>query len=419
MPIEKYTDLLVLLFLALFVPAGLGQDASAGTTVPGSDERVLYQFLGNADGHHPVGGVILGQGGKIYGTTIDGGSSHCGTVYQLNFSIFWKQTILHSFACGPGDGSKPREGLVLDRFGNLYGVTSTGGAFGHGIVFKLTPSSSGWSETVMHDFAGGNDGDSPSSSLVLDRSDNLYGVTFFGGSANCIGHGCGTVFEMEQTTSGWSESLLYTFDGADGKQPRSLVFDNSGNLYGVILNGGEFGGGTIFKLSHAMSGWEEAVLYSFTGRADGTHPWGGLVFDSAGNLYGTTAGKIFGSCSAPTCGTVFELQPQAGIWKLKTLYTFQGADGATPLGGLISDAAGNLFGTTLNGGAFSVGSVFELSPSATGWTETLLHSFPYSSLADDDGKHPASGLAIDQTGKLFGTAEDGPYGDGSVFAIKP
>lgn len=404
--------LFVVLFIVSFACTGIGQ---ARANIASPHEKILYQFNGGADGSQPTGGVIIAKDGNLYGTTVDGGNSNCGTVFRLSPNSFAGETILHSFTCEPGDGSMPRGSLVLDSSYNLYGITSAGGAFGHGSVFAMTPSSSGWTEDLLYSFTGGNDGDYPNSTLVLDQSGNIYGVTSYGGSENCGGQGCGTVFELRRSTTGWTESVLYSFSDIDGKQPRSLVLASAGNLYGVTTNGGQDGNGTIFLLNFGPDGWTQQVVYNFTGSSDGIHPWGGLVLDSAGNLYGTTSGTFFARCLEPACGTVFELERVGGNWSLRTLHTFKGPDGATPLSELTLDPTGNLFGTTFYGGAHDSGTVFELTPSSTHWTETPLHSFPYGNL--DDGMNPVSGLISDQAGNLFGTAQSGAFSDGAVFEI--
>ncbi len=418
MPNQKrnHASSVLILTLALFAPAALGQAEPSGAKAPGVPERIVYQFMGGTDGSQPFGGVIFGNDGNLYGTTLDGGSSNCGTVFQVRPRQYSSKTVVHSFACGPGDGSMPEESLVSDPYGNLYGTTISGGIFGYGTVFALRPSSSGWTEMVVHNFTSSHDGYIPSAALVLDSAGNLYGTTSLGGAGNCMGRGCGTVFELKPSVSGWTQSVLYSFDGTSGDDPRSLIFDGLGNLYGVTTAGGSYGRGTIFELSPSPNGWVETVLYNFRS-ADGTSPRGGLVFDSAGILYGTTSGKFFEKCSANNCGTVFKLEPAGGTWTLKTLHTFAGSDGNSPVGKLILDAAGNLYGTTFYGGAHNSGTVFKLAASPTGWTETLLHSFPYGALSD--GMNPASGLVADQAGYLFGTAKSGGFGDGSVFEMVP
>jgi uncharacterized repeat protein (TIGR03803 family) len=279
------------------------------------------------------------------------------------------------------------------------------------------------------------DGYMPASGVIFDASGNLYGTTWFG-------PGCGGVFKLVPTAKGkWAETLLYTFNDADGCAPiGGLIFDASGNLYGTTESGGVngYGYGTVFELSPGSDGtWTETVLYSFcsiSGCADGATPWGGLVLDAAGNLYGTT--QYGGSCQTYYlgCGTVFELTPSAvGGWTEKVLHSFNndGKDGSWPLARLTIDAAGNLYGmTTYGGGAHNYacktlgcGTVFELTPSTGGgWTETILHSFN-----GKDGFRPDYNIIFDHSGNLYGTTVAGGHvgceistgGCGVVFQLTP
>jgi uncharacterized repeat protein (TIGR03803 family) len=282
----------------------------------------------------------------------------------------------------------------------------------------LKPPGQTGPEQVLYAFQGGNDGSSPSSGLILDSSGNLYGTTENGGGGtDCSGNyaGCGTVFELSPNGSGgWTETILYSFQGgSDGALPTSgLVFDQAGNLYGTTrFGGGTFG--TVFELSPKGSGgWTETILYTFTNNSDGAYPQG-LIFDQKGNLYGTTVGGggLCGGGFNP-CGTVFELSPNgSGGWTETSLYVFQVSDGIwNPNPGLVFDQAGNLFGTTPASGengcveGYGCGAVFELSPNGSGgWKETLLFSFQGGS----DGVGPNPGLMFDQAGNLYGTAQAG------------
>ena len=198
------------------------------------------------------------------------------------------ENALYSFS-GGSDPKFPYAGLIFDKAGNLYGTTEFGGANNQGTVFEITPNSNGsWTETVLYSFTGSTDGGQPYGSLVLDAAGNLYGTTNFGGSSNC-NLGCGTVFELTPSSGGWKETVLYTFTGgSDGREPYArLLSDASGNLYGTTLLGGNIGSvcstgcGTVFKLTHGSSGWTESVLYAFQGGADGASPYDGLAFDAA------------------------------------------------------------------------------------------------------------------------------------------
>jgi uncharacterized repeat protein (TIGR03803 family) len=319
-----------------------------------------------------------------------------------------KETVLYSFTDG-ADGATPYASVIRDAGGNLYGTTSAGGlrtcnnGNGCGTVFKLDTTRK---ITVLHTFTGSRDGSIPMGRLVRDTAGNLYGTTEFGGSS--IGSGSGIVFKLNSTGK---ETVLHRFTGgADGGEPvAGLIRDSGGNLYGTTGGGGSFGWGTVFKLDTAG---KETVLYSFTDGADGATPYGSVIRDAAGNLYGTASmGGAIEAC-AGGCGTVFKLDTSG---KLTVLYTFTGDDGRSPYAGVIRDPAGNLYGTTRsggNGGTFSPGTVFKLD--ATG-KETVLHNF----VGGTDGADPVAGLIRDAAGNLYGTTPDGGAGAGIVFKIAP
>jgi uncharacterized repeat protein (TIGR03803 family) len=317
------------------------------------------------------------------------------------------ETVVYRFS--GQDGANPHAGLVRDGAGNLYGTTSGGGA-GVGVVFKLSPSGT---ETVLHSFTG-DDGINPLD-LVRDAAGNLYGTTASGGSWNI-----GVVFELVRSDSTYQSKVLFTFTGnmkQDGAYPLAgLVRDVAGNLYGTTSYGGTHGWGVVFKLSPTGS---ETVLHSFTNGADGAYPAAGLIQDAAGNLYGTTYGA-----GAHGFGVVFELircDSEPSGYEFRPLYSFTGgAAGAYPLAGLVRDMAGNLYGTTSYGGTHGWGVVFKLSPTGS---ETVLHSFTNGA----DGAYPAAGLIQDAAGNLYGTTTQGgatstcepPYGCGVVFKLTP
>jgi len=272
----------------------------------------------------------------------------------------WTESTLYSFI-GDRDGEYPYGGLVLDAAGNLYGCTIFGGVGTNGTVFKLTHGASGWTEQILYQFSGGNDGAQPYSPLIFDTAGNLYGTAQRGGA-----HALGTVFELKPTSGGgWSETTLYSFaGGTDAEFPTAgLVFDTAGNLYGTA-SGGVYAAGAIFKLTpQSGGGWTESVLYSFAGGTDGSIPAGSLVFDVADNLYGVTSEGGGTGCGGSGCGTVFELSSSTG-WTETILHSFRGGrDGEVPEAGPILDAAGNLYGTTDEGGADGAGIAFEVRPS--------------------------------------------------------
>ncbi len=293
-------------------------------------------------------------------------------------------------------------------------------------------------EKVLYSFRGGTDGAYPWSDLTMDSAGNLYGTTSSGGSTTaCSGQGCGTVFELKRTSSGWKEEILYSFTGSNsgGEFPQAgVIFDAAGNLYGTTLLGGtdcNYGCGTVFELKRTADGWKESTLYNFTGGNDGDEPAADLVFDTAGNLYGTTmvGGNEIGSaqCNRVGCGAVFELMPnQNGTWTEKTVYTFAGApDGGTPVQGLTLDPAGNAYGVTETGGTGQCGggyhfyqgcgALYKLTPQSGGtWTEAVIYSFYRG---DATGFYPSGGLLLDKDGHLRGTTWDGGNGVGTIFDL--
>jgi uncharacterized repeat protein (TIGR03803 family) len=383
-----------------------------------SKYKTLHRFTGGKDGSSPYAGLILDQLGNLYGTTRSGGAANSGTIFQLrpNSAGSWKETVLHHFT-GDKDGAIPYAGLILDTAGNLYGTTSAGGA-GYGVVFQLTPNADGsWKETVLHDFARTDA--YPYAGLIFDQTGDLYGTTY-------VGYGGTVFELTPNLDGSWTEHVLYGFSGKDGSSPYAgLILDQLGNLYGTTQYGGPYAGGVAFKLSPNRDGsWIESMLYGFCPHGkcrDGAGPLAGLILDPAGNLYGTTPyGGNYLSCDHPHggCGTVFRLAPNAdGGWTESVLYRFTGGkDGARPRGGLIFDAAGNLYGTTTKGGAHGCGVVFKLTLGSDGtWRKRVLHSF-----MDHPGANPWSGLIFDAVGNLYGTTVgDGTKTFGSVFEITP
>ena len=318
-------------------------------------ETVLYNFgSGNGDGQNPRGSLILDAAHNLYGTTSGGGMFGNGTVFQLSSNGI--ETVLSNFGNG-GDGQNPQAGLIFDDSGNLYGTTAYGGVFGDGTVFELSPNGTGgWTETVLYSFAGGTDGANPFSKLVLDTSENLYGTTVNGGA-----FGYGTVFELSLHGC-CRENLAHSFgNGVDGRNPYAgVALDSSGDLYGTTAYGGGNGGGTAFELSpNGGGGWTEAFIYSFGSGTDGANPFSDLVFDNFGDLYGTTMNGGLNSQ-----GTVFELSTH-GCCRENRVYSFGTGsnDGQNPYAGLaFSNTTGTLYGTTVNGGVNNGGTVFGLTP---------------------------------------------------------
>jgi uncharacterized repeat protein (TIGR03803 family) len=402
---SSITVALALLF-ALLLTVALPVRAQTLTT--------LYTFTGGKDGMLPRGGLVFDAQGNLDGTTLYGAyPNRKGGVFQLTPSRTEK--VLYSFK----KQSAPNGNLVLDSQGNLYGTTAAGGGWQQGTVFKVTPSGT---EKVLHSFGGYRskkvDGSIPFAGVIFDAQGNLYGTTAGGGNNACNqGYGCGLVFKL--TPSG-KETLLYKFKGGtDGWGPGGpLLFDKNGNLYGTTGWGGNtgcyqnFGCGTVFKLSPSGT---ETVLYRFTGGADGASPTGALVFDSQGNLYGTTPrGGIVNSNCSVGCGVVFKLTPSGAE---TVLYSFTGgADGASPQGGLAIDSQGNLYGVTADlyygGSSWNWGTIFEVTPSGT---ETILHSFT----AGADGANPQGSLIFDSQGNVYGTTYFEGLNLGTVFKLTP
>ncbi len=334
----------------------------------------LHSFNGK-DGAFPWGGVSFGPDGNLYGTTWSGGGDNwgAGTVFSLHpqtapcktFQCLWTHDVLYRFS-GWKDGSGPGSGMLLiDRTGDLYGTTGFGGPNGWGTVYKMTHSPNGWVETVLFSFSDGPDGSQPNSGVVFDNSGNLVGTANTGGEYNCPGDTCGTVFQLRQSGSEWTEQVLYNFRGGDdGYWPRGApIVDGMGNLIGTTINGGPDGGGTVYMLSPSGSGWSFTTLCGFTG--DNSGPSDSLIMDASGNLYGTTFEN-----GAYGHGNVFKLSPSLGGWQYTSLYDFTGgSDGGLPESRVLLDSRGNLFGTTTGGGTGSCnpnwtgcGVVWEITP---------------------------------------------------------
>lgn len=311
--------------------------------------NVIHQFGEGNDGVAPYAGVVI-AGGSLYGTTVNGGGLGIGTVYALELPAtlcktilcFWRESVLHSFQGSPNDGFNPVSTPNFDRNGNLYGTTLYGGIDNEGgTVYELVRSGNEWKETLLHAFIGGDDGALPAGGLIFDMAGNLYGTTAGGGN----GAG-GTVFELTPLNGDWSESILYSFNPNNGygREPEcTLVMDQAGNLYGTTSGGGA--NGTIFELTPSKGAWSISLLYgapNFSAQA-------GLTTDGAGNFYGVSSSGSAGG-NAVGNGFVFKLTSSHGVWTLTDLHDFSGSDGAEPLGAVVLDANGNLYGTTAGGG---------------------------------------------------------------------
>jgi uncharacterized repeat protein (TIGR03803 family) len=423
--------LLVITVILAIAPGALAQNKY----------KTLHKFENFTRGQSPMAGVIFDKAGNLYGTTSGGGNlgcggpGGCGLVFRLtpNQNGSWKESVLYSFCSltNCADGFDPEAGLIIDQEGNLYGTTWGGGTPGAGVIFKLSQNSGGgWTESVVYNFcsvSNCSDGVDPAAGLIFDAAGNLYGTTWHGGV-----HELGVVFKLTRHSGGkWTEAVLHGFTGSDGMFPAaSLILDAAGNLYGTTFGGGSRncvnGCGVAFELTPTSNGsWKEKVLHRFTGGKDGFLPFGGLILDGAGNLYGTANEGGEDKCGPYSCGLVFQLTPNArGKWKKTVVHYFTGGkDGGYPVSGLILDAAGNLYGTTQSGGnlnycnGFGCGVVFKLTPGSNGgWKETALHAFE-----NHPGFDPWGGLIFDQAGNLYGTTYggDGFTSFGSVFEIAP
>jgi uncharacterized repeat protein (TIGR03803 family) len=394
---KSYLPITALTILVLF---------TAALPVFAQTETILYNFTGH--GGNSQASVVFDSAGNLYGTTSltlfeltpqSGGSWADNNIY----STVGIQNIEGAPVFGPG--------------GNIYGVTQ--GGRDQNLVFELTPAGGGtWTESTLYTFPDtGTHGTQPYGSPTFDSAGNIFGTTYIGGAYGTNDSG-GTVYELSpKADGGYSERVVHSFgNGTDGSLPYAgVTLDSAGNIYGTTVLGGTAGSGTVFELVRQPGGaYREKILHNFSGGVDGADPYCGLIFDSAGNLYGTTQGGGSG-------GVAFELIPQAnGSWKEKPLHSFgNGTDGSEPYntGTLIFDASGNLYGTTFFGGTQNAGTAFELSPKAGGgWTERTLHNFG----ASGDGNGPLAGLAFDASGNLYGTTEGGGSSEeGTVFVITP
>lgn len=408
--------LLFLIFLLLFLTL-------TAQPAQGQIFTVIHNFTGQWDGAYPSTGLAIDSTDAtdsavtLYGTTQGGdGWGSGGTVFRLKSSPSGRNfTMLYDFSAS-GDGSGLTSRVLLARDGALYGTTEFGGGSGWGTVFQLippngSPTSVGrWKETVLYGFTGGSDGARPVGDLTLDHAGNIYGTAPSGGSA-----GNGVIYELTPSDDGWTESVLYSaLNNGDGSEPMGgVVFDRSGNLYGDFPQGGPYGYGAVFELSPSGSSWNEQTIYAFPGGAAANPVWG-LIFDPYGNLYGGT------SPNDSSTGLAFELTPGSDGWIFAVVYSLSFW---RPSARLVMDAAGNLYGTTSEGGAYGAGSVFKLTPSNDGWTYTSLHDFcPRVPCAD--GSFPVGSVVLDAKGNLYGTASGGGTscginGCGVVWEITP
>ena len=376
---------------------------------------ILHTFMG-AEGCNPIAGPTLDRSGNLYGTT-SGCGGGAGTAFKLTHAgTGWVLSTLFGFT-GGSDGAGPRARMVFGPDGALYGTTSAQSMLPqYGTVFRLRPSTSPchsvscpWTETVLYLFTDADAGRQPGyGDLAFDAAGNIYGATVVGGE-----NGAGTVYKLTHSNGGWTESVLYSFSTSDlgGYYPYGgAILDSAGNVYGTAEVGGIYGGGVLFKLTQSGSSWTETVLSTFG--LSGYFPFARPIMDGQGNLYGTTSQGPGGQGG----GTVYELHPSGGAWIHSVLAALPALPGTVgPLDALTMDAAGNLYGTTQQGGSNGYGSVFKLTRSGDNWTYTDLHDFN-----NQDGANPYGSVALDAQGNIYGTTfSGGGAGHGEVWMITP
>ena len=382
---------------------------------------VLHAFTDGADGGGPGAGLTMDRAGNLYGTA-SGYLASIGSAFKLTkVRGNWVLNPLFDFTDNNEGtyGYEPDGTLVFGADGASYVAVGLGGSLGYGTVVKLQPHATFcasitcyWSATVLFDFDQSS-GSYPDQ-IDFDRDGNIYGTTGEGGylQGSCLAsglRGCGTVYQLTNSGGTWSRKVLYQFHNSDGNDPMGgVLFDSAGNLYGITRSGGTNNLGVVFKLSPAQEFWDETILHIFSGGSDGEYPGWPLTMDAAGNLYGVTQGGGSGGY-----GTVFELSPP-GTWNLQTLYRFSAAEGV-PNGGLLLDSAGNIYGTTF-GNSNHTGIIFKLTLSSGSWSLTDLHDFN----APTDGLQPIGGVISDAQGNLYGTAFfGGAYNYGTAWELTP
>src|SRR5580765_3968137 len=383
-------------------------------TAAAETTNIIFSF-GEGEGEYADTDLETDGAGNIYGTTVLGGDSGGGTVFQLRPTANgWAHTVLYSFT-GGADGGEPYKGVTLDRHGNLYGTAVTGGSGGCeggcGVVYKLTNSGGTWRQRVIHAFTGGDDGSGPGARVTVDGNGDVYGMTPTSGT-----YGLGTIYRLHPHAGSWTFQVIHTFtggvDGSSGSAGRMLL--RNGELYGAATTGGTYGSGVVFQLTPTAVGeWDFRTLYSFHGQPDGSFPYGALLRGPSGKIYGTT---YYGGENG--IGAVYELSPrQVGEWDGRVIYSFQnGSDGNSPISNLVRDLHGNLYGTTSEGGLGS-GTIFKLKPIGGGqWTESVVHTF----VGPADGGFSYNGMVVDRFGNFYGaTVHGGTDDDGCVYKFTP
>lgn len=395
---------LMLVGIFVFLLAAIAPNAQAQTF------SVLHTFTG-PDGLMPYSGVTLDAAGNLYGTTFGGGVNGMGAVYQLkHIGSGYFHYQLHAFTGGT-DGAVPIGGVIFGPDGQLYGTTYNGGYEDSGVVFSLHPQASfcrsvncPWVETTLYNFASfDNSFGALYGEVAFDQAGNLYGTLAYGGS-----HSCGSVYQVSRSGGGWTGTTIYSFSST-ANPTHNVIVDSAGNLYGTTDVQGQYDAGAVFELTPNGSGWTEQDIASLGAPGTGGYPLGGLIKDSAGNFYGGETG-LNGNAS------VFELSPSGGGWQLAMPYTWSFSnDVEGPVGNLVMDSSGNLYGTTMSLGAHGYGNIFKLTRNGDGWTYADLYDFQ----DNGDGAYPAGDLSIDGEGNIYGTNTGDQSGHGVVWKLTP